>query len=334
MVTLLTFILISVAVIEPYLRSETGFFQDGNLRKSLAGKIDTIAIGASHAQLGINTALMDEKLQCFGYNLSGQMMTLSNRYHMLQKELERNPVDTVILELSFDTLTRNEKEEFAMGDDHTVVRMDSSGERISYMLRYMPVDDWLNLYSRTFVMGMVRYYNILKGDTASAVNYVQKGFLPKPAKDVSLVPSQVAAVRSNTRIDTDYRQENIEKFTAIINLCKEYDAQVIVVVVPLSHAKIWQYDGWDDFYNWARAYCREQQCDFYDFNLLTDRYDLLQDATSFEDEEHLSETGAYAFTESMCGILNRAEAGEDVASFFYDSYEEMKEDSLYMQYLS
>ena len=46
----------------------------------------------------------------------------------------------------------------------------------------------------------------------------------------------------------------------------------------------------------------------------------------------MSEEGAASFTKVFCDIIKRSET-EDVSDFFYDSYEEMKADSPYMEYL-
>jgi len=278
--------------------------------------------------------ILDEGLGCYSYNLSGSMMTLDNKYYMLKKELERNPVDTVILEISFDTLTRKEKEEFAIGDAVAITRLDTWSERVAYMLSYVAVDDWLNTYARLFVEGMAYFSNILQGSSGSCVDYSLKGFGPGEPADITHTQSQIATSYNSGSVSNDYNEENVEKFSSIIDLCEDYGARVIVVTVPVSNALIMKNDGWDDFYQWTTDYCRERNCEFYDMNLIANRYDVFQDAFSFRDIDHLSGEGASACTAVLCDLIKKVDAGEDVSELFYQSYAEMKHDSPYMQYIS
>ena len=94
---ILLFAVISTLIIVPYWNSETDYFQDSQLREDLAGQIDCLVIGASHALTAFDTNVLDERLGCFSYNLSGSMMTLDSKYYFLKKELERNPVETVLV---------------------------------------------------------------------------------------------------------------------------------------------------------------------------------------------------------------------------------------------
>ena len=75
-------------------------------------------------------------------------------------------------------------------------------------------------------------------------------------------------------------------------------------------------------------------CEMYDMNLAKDRYSLYHDDISFYDETHMSMAGAKAFTKALCDIVNKSRTGEDISPLFYKSYNEMKQDSPYMQYLT
>jgi hypothetical protein len=332
-VTILLFTVVSWTIIAPYMNSEFSYFQDNKLRESIAGEIDVIAIGASHGLNAFDTGILDASLDCFSYNLSASMMTLDSKYYLLKKELDRNPVETVILELSFDTLARNESAEFAIGDEVTIARLDSFGERMNYMLRYMKIDDWLNLYSRQIVTGLARYLSMLHGSEMNSVDYGAKGYCAKNTADVTLSEEQVPRVFNSRSVVADYPEKNIAKLNSIVELCKEHDVRIIVTVVPLSDALIWENDGWDDFYHWTTLYCEENDCEFYDLNLIRNRYELFNDRESFSDADHLCSDGAEVFTKAFCDIINRVDAGEDISHLFYSSYAEMKQDSPYAVYL-
>lgn len=85
------------------------------------------------------------------------------------------------------------------------------------------------------------------------------------------------------------------------------------------------------FTEWANAYCAEQNVEFYDFNLLRERFALLSDEDCYStDPMHMSEKGARMFTEAFVRIIQAAADGQDVSSSFYQSYSEMQWDSPYM----
>lgn len=333
-VTVLVFILISVIVVEPYLNSETTYYQDNQLRNMLAGKIDCIVLGSSHGLAAFDTSVLDDSLDCCSYNLSTVRMTLDNKYCILEKELKRNPANTVILEIAYDTLARIESEEFSQGDEIAVSRLETFSERVSYMLRCVRLDDWLNMYSRLFVKGLSYYMDILQGNTGSAVDYQAKGFLFRDTVPITITEEMARETYNNRKVTADYPDENVEKFCALVELCKSYNSRVIVVVAPLSDAIIWRRYDWNSFHDWMSEYCSNNGCEFYDLNLLANRYSLFDDNTSFYDDSHMSGLGASACTKAFCDIINKVDAGEDVTGCFYASYEEMKMDSPYMQYIS
>ena len=327
--TVLVFVLISSLVITPYLNSETAYYQDNRLRSDLAGTIDCIVLGSSQGLAAIDPRVLDAELGCCSYNLSTISMTLDNKYSILEKEIQRNPADTVILEISFDTLARIEMEEFAQGDEIAITRLDTMMERLTYLVKYVKFDTWLDMYSRLFVSGMSYCMNALLGNASSDIDVEAKGFLHRDSVDLTLSEEQILERRDAQKAAADYPEENVEKFSRLIELCKSHGSRVIVVTVPVSDAKIWSRYGWDEIRDWISAYCAVQDCEFYDLNLLVDRYSLFNDRVSFYDEGHMSGVGAAACTEALCNIINRVDAGEDISALFYDSYAQMKQDSPY-----
>ena len=133
--------LVSAAFIVPWLRMPTDF-HDQALRAKLAGQIDTIVIGQSYAMDGIVPSILDEKLGTRTYNLSGSLMPLLGQKYMLKKELARNPVRHVLLEITPDTFTTDENLTYGNGDSYVFARLDSMAERAEYLIRYVQPADW------------------------------------------------------------------------------------------------------------------------------------------------------------------------------------------------
>ena len=333
LVTVLTFVLISAVVTKPYMASEAKYYQDSRLRAELAGEIDCLMLGSSHGLAALDTGVVDAELGYNSYNISSVRMTMDSKYWMLEKELSRNPVRFVILEVAYDSLARNEDEEVAEGDQVMVSRLDDFSERAQYLFRHVTLDRWLDIYSLVFIDALTYCVDSLLGRAESKVDYAAKGFLRRETRDVTWPAADAREVYHSESVPTYYPPENLQRLDEMMALCKSYGCRVLVVVTPVSDAALWMRSDWDHFHNWMTQYCEKQQCEFYDFNLLLDRYSLFHDQTSFYDLHHMCADGATVFTGALCDVVQKVDAGEDTAKYFYRSYEEMKLDSPYMQFL-
>ena len=303
---------------------------DHALRARLAGRIDTLIIGQSYAMNGIMPQKLDEKLGTHTYNLCGSLMPIYGQQYMVEKELARNPVKHVIIEITPDTFTSDERNTYGNGDSYIVARLDSLFEQIDYLIRYVHPSDWPNIYARMLMQSMRTAAYTLLGRT-ELLEEENMGFIPLEAEDVSL---DADTARSNYVLMSIFNNplyENIWEYEDLIQLCKQAGCDVTLVYTPVSHAKVWQLYDHDAFHDWASQMAQKHGVPLFDFNLLKSRYDLLSDETSFSDENHLSREGAAIFSDVMADILCRYRAGEDVSSLFYDNYEKAIRDSIYWE---
>lgn len=324
--------IISIIIIGPWIHSESSYYLDSKLRKSLAGNIDYIVLGASHGMAGFNPEILDENLSCNSYNLSNSMMTMNGRCYLLDKELSRNPVKTVVLEISYDALYRDSANEYAEGDAITLARLDSFGERMSFLLKYLQLNDWLNVYSRNLVDGSRYWVYKVLGVSDDTVDYAAKGYHVTERCDQSLSNTEIISTYDESVLTFDFRDENIAQLESLIKACEERECRLIITVTPITDALIWQNKGWDDFNNQMVEYCVNHKIEYYDFNLIKKRYSIFSDSVSYHDSGHLCESGAQKFSHLFCDVMRRVDQGEDVTDLFYDSYESMKQDSPYMVY--
>ena len=320
---------VSALLIEPMIKNEGVYCCDAHLRETLAGTIDFVYIGDSDGMTGFCPELFDNSTGYTSYNLSGTMMTMHSRYYLLEKEIRRNPIGTVVVQLSPEALLRKNTN-YGDGDSATLMRLDSFSERIGFMLRYVAVDDWLNIYSRHLVDSISYWKNVLTGSIdGSQVNYSARGWKKISAVDVSLSPEVASSKYNISSFEADFFEDSVDELKDVIALCKENNVRVILVSQPFSDAWIWETDDWDYYGNWLKNFSEENDCEFLDFNLLKDRYALFSDEKSFKDTVHMSEDGAKAFTMALAETLNKMSVGEEIDTLFYDSYAEMKLDSPY-----
>lgn len=321
-------------VVYPYWETEALQSLDREQREMIAGSIDTIMIGASHAMAALSPQILDSERECNSYNMSNTMMTIHARTVILEKELARNPVDTVILELSYNALTRDQSEDGANGDAVTAARLDSTGERMKFMRKYVTWHTLTDFYSRTLVEGMSAWKDVISNRSLHNIDYSLKGFHPTNAVDQSFSPDEARDKYQNGPLITEYRQENISEFQELVDLCKSYDTRVIVVVVPVSDNILWNLSDWDKFKCFAEAFCEENNCEFYDLNLLKNRNEIFNIRESFSDDIHMSEEGGIACTHQLAEILTRVDEGADVSDLFVDTYVEAIDNLPYNQCLN
>lgn len=321
--------LVSAALIVPWLNTPT-VFHDQSLRAKLAGQIDTLIIGQSYAMDGIIPKKLDERLGTRTYNLCGSLMPIYGQKYMVEKELSRNPIKNVYIEITPDTFTCDERKTYGNGDSFIVARLDSLPERLDYLIRCVPLEDWPNIYARMLMLSARSAVYQLLGKT-ERLDESNKGFNPQKAMDVTLDKEWARAWHRGMNIFNAPREENIREFEELIRFCQQAGCNVAMVYTPVSHGKVWQLYDQDSFHSWALEIAERYQIPLFDFNLLKARYELFSDETSFSDENHLSREGAEAFTEMMAVILERYRAGEDVSGFFYSSYEEAIRNSVYWE---
>lgn len=321
--------LVSAAILLPWLHTPTTF-HDQTLRSRLAGQIDTLIIGQSYTMNGVMPPVLDEMLGTRTYNLSGSLMPIYGQKYMLEKELARNPVKHILLEITPDTFTTDERTTYGNGDSYIIARLDSFRERMDYLLRCVPLSDWPNIYARMLLQSLRSAAYTLMGRPEKLIEE-NMGFNPEKTKIVALSADSAPSQRMSMNIFHEPLEENIRAYEELLALCVQSGCDVTMIYTPVSHAKVWQLYDQETFRTFARELADKYQVPFFDFNLLRSRYELFSDEFSFSDDNHLSQEGAAVFTKEMAEVLSCHRAGEDVSPLFFSSYFETIQNSVYNQ---
>ena len=322
-------VLFSFIVIRSYENSTYSSENDRIVRKELAGTLDTLVTGASHAEYGVDPNKMDQSLGTSTYNLSGPWQSTYGTKMLLEEELARNPIKKVYLTISEDTFWVRETSDGVLGDAKILPRLGGLADRVRYMLNSMGVREYPKLYQDMVNRGFTYWTAAILGADTEGVDPSARGFYSKAKNSVRLTDEEAIFNKSRYKLNTSINPANWKNLDDIIRLCREHGAEVQVIVVPVSDAFIWTRNGWDLWYNHAKAFCAERGVELWDFNLYKDRYELFKDWYSYRNTTHLSEYGASKFTSLLVKIIKRVEAGKSISKLFYTSYEEMKEDSPY-----
>lgn len=305
-------------------------YNDSKTRQDLSGNIDYIFNGASHAFQAFDTSVIDDELGICSYNLSSPSASLEGRYTLLEKEISRNTLDTVVIDIAFDSMVRSQSTENATGEPMIVCKLDSFSERANYLFNHVSFfnGDVENVISIFLRYGLKAWKDKLTGNTGTLQQ--NKGFSPMPANNITLQTDEIINGYNTNIVSTNFSDENIIQLEKMINLCKQHNTRVIVAVIPISDAFIWKYSNLDEFLDNLKQLCKKNNCPVYDFNLINNRYEILNDQTSFTNLTHMSAPGASAFSKTFCDFIKNVDSNQNLDLMFYKSYEELKQDSPYM----
>lgn len=324
LVFLFAIVLVTMVITEPYFQSELYHYQDGAVRDLYAGRFDTLICGSSHAYRGLMPTVLDEHLGTTSYNLSSSLMTMHGRYEMLKKELNRNPVKFVILDISYNALTRCRATEGPEGDIYQLARYRNPLERAVYFFKYTPIDDYGRIYYDSLKRGWDAIPAFLRGEGRPGTSNKYETMGCHPAER-SRIPKLEEGKYHTLKVKETLDPQSVHYMEKMIDLCKSRDIPVLVVAVPISERMILANSNMDKVMGDCKTFCEEHDVPMLDFNLYHDRPELFSDEESFYDAYHVSENGAQACTDLLGETILKMQSGEDVSALFYDSYSELEE---------
>ncbi len=315
-------ILFSVAFMAPYCFGENYFWQDARERRELSGTVDFLVCGTSHALRAFKPDVLDQTLQVNSYNLSASYMTMQGRYEMLKIEIARNPVETVVMDVSYNSMTRGREEGGFEGDFYVLGKLKFP-ENMIYFLQEIQPSEYIRLYYDYLEKGYDCLKMAVRGTWTGTNQRSEKGYTGfRRSNDQTMTDySQIYHTKS---FEEEIEESDVEYLQKIVDLCAENGIELILVTVPMSEKWIYSYSNFDVFRIWYEVFAEENNLIYYDFNLYKERGNIFSEETDFYDQNHLSDAGAEKFSELFSSIYSMYESGENVSDLFYDNYEEME----------
>ena len=309
-------------IVWPYFHGETFYYEDAKVRDDLAGSLDTLISGASHGACAFHSRVLDEALGVSSYNLSGPLMTMFARKTLLEKELDRNPVKTVFIELSCNALTRDRNMEGPEGELYALAKMGSFRERAGYFFRAFRQEEYLGVWADTLQRGFDAWKSVLHR-APPVFDPADKGFLPRDPKDLTMDAREFSQTHNSIAIDETTYWDNKIPLTEMVELCQSRGIEVVFVTTPMSDRLLARFSNLELPHQWYLYYARTYGCPYWDFNLYRNRDALFPDDTAFYDLYHLSEQGAETFTRELASVYETYRTGADVSGLFYEDYAAM-----------
>ena len=325
---LLLVVLFSVGFGALYFNGEFYQYQDAAERESLSGSVTLLACGASYMMFGFQPELFDELYPSLSYNLSGIRLTMQGRCELLRLEMERNPVKTVLLEVSSDTVTRTREGDGVEGDLLVLGRLRGA-DRLRYFFQSFSVSEYPAVYYDVVSRGIENAEALLRGEYRQSNTTLIRGYYRN--LDADYISQYYKSYYHAQSLEETIQQENVDGLKQIAALCREHGAELILLDMPKSEYYNSKYDNHQYFHDWFARFADEEGIAYYDFNLYCGKWTLLPDQECFGDETHLGEEGARRFTVYLAEFLNRVANGEETSSDFYVDFRRRDQEFGYIE---
>lgn len=317
-VFLLLVCLLSVGFGALYFEGECHLYQDAQEREALSGQVTLVGCGASYMFFGFRPDVFDETYPGLSYNLSGLRLTMNGRYELLRLELERNPIKTVLLEVSSDTLTRTREGDGVEGDLQILGRLTGE-ERLRYFFENFSLSEYPAVYYDIMYRGMENAAALVSGNYQKENRYLVRGYFSNVQEGIYI--SRWFKTLYHTQVlDETIQEEDVEGLKKIAALCRDHGAELILVDLPKTELYNCKYSNHQFFNDWFTNFAAEEGITYYDFNLYYWKWGMVPDTDCFGDEVHLIDSGAQRFTEFLADFLARRDQGENVTRHFYSTY--------------
>lgn len=299
--------------------------------------IDLVFAGSSYSIKGINPYIMDEKLKnnTFCYGFSAQIYI--GTYYSLKELFKYHNPKTIVLNTDLESYTR-EKEDI-MAYIPSFLYMKPSFDKLKF---YLDSSKQGGLYINKLFLWPEHHVKSLKEISSNIkakldsnysnypqeeqvedyknkkYGYIGKGFVnvdPNDSKNV-LNDNKLGKMERKSTDLSKINKSNVEYFQKIVNLCKDNNAELILVHFPLPNYRIFNESNYFKFDEEINRIAKEQGIDYYNYNLI--KPELFKSKTEyFQDYAHLNGKGSEVFSKSFAEFLKLRSSGEDMGKYFY-----------------
>lgn len=329
---LLVVAIISAIIIEPMIISECNYYSDASYRKETAGNYDFLFIGDSDGMTAFSPDIFDSKTGCTSYNLSETMLTSGSTYYLLKKEIKRNKIKNVAIQISCTTFGRTPENEHGDGDSVTVQRLDSFADRVVFLHNHSSINESMDIYSRLLVSGLSSWKSLAFLNSNNSEKSA-KGWYPKEENNLYLNRDKAIQTYNSTELSINTNIDFVQEYNEIIKLCNDNNINAFFVILPYSDEYTWAQKNLDYIKNYLDEFSLKLNTPVYDFNLYKEKNSFFSDKYSYCDSFHMSEKGGIAFTTCFADFYNNRIVADNKLNSFYDSYVEAKIHSPYSQYI-
>ena len=298
--------------------------------------IDMLFLGSSHTYWQYDPSIIDSYLGVHSFNAGTSAQQLDTSYALLVEAGKKNSIDTVFLELcpSVKGIVYSEREDlspvYVVSDYmhfglNKVKYLLNASQSAFYVNSFFPLlrnkDNYLdrgyvkNAFLRTTGKDF-SHYSTPEVSSDTKQWYVERGFLAnnnavenedwKTSERLSMIKEEM------------FSSEELKALSKIADYCKKHSIRLILISTPLTDFNNAQPGNYDIGREQIASFAKENDLEFYDFNLCRPEY-LTGESSKYFDPSHMNYIGAEEYSDLVGRFFSGEIAEKDL---FYDSYED------------
>lgn len=296
--------------------------------------VDNIYLGSSHVHYDIKPHILDEITGENNFSLATGLQPMNTSYYLLREADKNNTISHVYLELSCG-LTTGE-----YGEIKTYEQLPNSWRVLDYVKPSINKLQWMLDISEPeyFYLSFIparRYYKELldgnyiagqlqakaeDGETRWKGGYVYKGYRET---DVVIDGMYGEKRKSVTFEKNPISDDVVEYLLKIINYCKKNQIGITLFTSPIIESELQNFINYDYWGDEVRQLAKENEINYFDFNLCKPEYLNLDDEQYWRDNNHLNVWGAEVYTKFVGEVFKAEREGKrNVSQYFYDNHQQ------------
>lgn len=298
--------------------------------------IDILFLGSSHTYRQYIPSIIDDYLGGYSFNAGSSSQHIDGGLALLKEVGKGNNLDTVFLEVcpSFKGEVYSERtsfvETYIIGD-----YLHLGVNKIRYLLNAVSEEQYVNAffpllrnkqhyyepgYIRNAIetktdQGYLEYSHPGNSETDNEW-YEDRGYVAN--NEIVENENWSASERYKPISPNMFSDDELESLEEIVKYCKDNNIRLIFIATPLTDFNLSQYGNYDSGREQIEAFAKNNQIEFYDFNLCKPEY-YTYESEKFKDPSHLNCYGAEEYSRLIGRFFSGELSSKDV---FYNSYKD------------
>ncbi len=284
---------------------------------------DVVFLGASNIYTSIVPTIIQQKTDMVNYNLATSSQSIKSSKHLLKEVFRVDNPKYVVVGFSTLSLSYQSEKEYEL---IVLSGMENSFAKFKYFLQDFEMRDTLyyfnidpqtfsiaNIFNKTYIDRLLNYnqgfvvadnYTYDKGFYTTNAMYQQTFFEGIPFKK---------------------QQDNIDDLKEISDLCKQNNAELIILSTPYSLDQFNLNQDGQQYNDFMQSFAKQENFTFLNGDLLkVEHFNGKND--NFTDYAHFTTDGGFAFSQSFGEILDKINKDEfNYDDYFYQDYKTAKQ---------
>lgn len=278
--------------------------------KETEGTIDTLLLGTSLMQVGMDAVTLGEELDSTCFNLASPAQPISGSYVLLKDMIKRNPLKRVFWGGGVNSFVGDSKGRSLTAKVKTLKLIQSYLGKAEFLLRTANADELEPLIFCPARVDNTLNFEYIKKNVKYKLSQDFKERIPYPTAEFHYYgmgtegKEKSFSGKYNKKVPLENvwdRERLVESSLSYIRkmaeLCRKNGVEFNIVIFPHAECLIPQQGDLADMDAFLEEFAEENGIGLYNYNvtMCPDIYELLPD-TSYADVKHVNHTGALTMT--------------------------------------